>query len=116
MSPITAANYFLPAFKGNPNILQYAMRSLEYYPVDLVFFYVPQIVQALRYDDYGYVEKYIMEAGQESQLFAHQIIWNMQANYYLDADKECEKVIYTYFIYRLDCTIKQRTKVLIVFL
>ena len=107
MSPITAANYFLPAFKGNPNILQYAMRSLEYYPVDLVFFYVPQIVQALRYDDYGYVEKYIMEAGQESQLFAHQIIWNMQANYYLDADKECEKVIYTYFIYRLDCTIKQ---------
>ncbi|KAI8142097.1 hypothetical protein BJV82DRAFT_617170 [Fennellomyces sp. T-0311] len=89
--PITATNYFLPAFKDHPSILQYAMRSLEYYPVDLVFFYVPQIVQALRYDDYGYVEKYIMEAGQESQLFAHQIIWNMQANYYLDADKGCEK-------------------------
>ncbi|KAI9489020.1 hypothetical protein BDB00DRAFT_771435 [Zychaea mexicana] len=89
--PITATNYFLPAFRDNPHILQYAMRSLEYYPVDLVFFYVPQIVQALRYDDYGYVEKYIMEAAQESQLFAHQIIWNMQANYYLDADKECEK-------------------------
>ncbi|KAI7875421.1 hypothetical protein K492DRAFT_168123 [Lichtheimia hyalospora FSU 10163] len=88
---VTAANYFLPPFQSHPNILQYAMRVLEYYPVDLVFFYVPQIVQALRYDEYGYVEKYIMEAGQVSQLFAHQIIWNMQANFYIDADKECKK-------------------------
>ncbi|KAI8973785.1 hypothetical protein BDF20DRAFT_823654 [Mycotypha africana] len=88
---ITAANYFMPAYGNHPLILQYAMRSLEYYPVDTVFFYVPQIVQALRYDEYGYVEKYIMQAGQVSQLFAHQIIWNMSANFYVDADKECIK-------------------------
>ncbi|KAI9473756.1 MAG: hypothetical protein EXX96DRAFT_596776 [Benjaminiella poitrasii] len=88
---ITAANYFMPAYCNHPLILQYAMRSLEYYPVDTVFFYVPQIVQALRYDEYGYVERYIMEAGQVSQLFAHQIIWNMSANFYVDADKECVK-------------------------
>ncbi|CAO3596291.1 unnamed protein product [Absidia cylindrospora] len=88
---ITAANYFLPAFNNNPLILQYAMRSLEYYPVDTVFFYIPQIVQALRYDEMGYVEKYIMEAGQVSQLFAHQLIWNMKANFFVDADKDCAK-------------------------
>ncbi|KAI8148722.1 hypothetical protein BJV82DRAFT_642239 [Fennellomyces sp. T-0311] len=88
---ITAANYFLPAYNNNPLILQYAMRSLEYYPVDTVFFYIPQIVQALRHDELGYVEKYIMEAGQVSQLFAHQIIWNMKANFFVDADKECLK-------------------------
>ena len=91
--PITATNYFLPAYRDDPSILQYAMRSLEYYPVELVFFYVPQIVQALRYDHYGYVEQYIMKAGQKSQHFAHQIIWNMQANFYLDADKGCEMVM-----------------------
>jgi phosphatidylinositol 4-kinase len=89
---ITASNYFMPAYGNHPLILQYAMRSLEYYPVDTVFFYVPQIVQALRYDEYGYVERYIMEAGQVSQLFAHQIIWNMQANFFVDADKDCIKV------------------------
>ncbi|KAF7723837.1 phosphatidylinositol-4- kinase [Apophysomyces ossiformis] len=88
---ITAANYFLPAYNNHPLILQYAMRSLEYYPVDTVFFYIPQVVQALRYDELGYVEKYILEAGQVSQLFAHQIIWNMQANFYIDADKDCSK-------------------------
>ncbi|KAI7889364.1 uncharacterized protein EV154DRAFT_423997 [Mucor mucedo] len=88
---ITAANYFMPEYGNHPLILQYAMRSLEYYPVDTVFFYIPQIVQALRYDEYGYVERYIMEAGQVSQLFAHQLIWNMQANFFVDADKDCIK-------------------------
>ncbi|KAI7893269.1 uncharacterized protein EV154DRAFT_600987 [Mucor mucedo] len=88
---ITAASYFLPAYGNHPLILQYAMRSLEYHPVDTVFFYVPQIVQALRYDTLGYVEKYILEAAQTSQLFAHQIIWNMKANFFVDADKDCIK-------------------------
>lgn len=88
---ITAASYFLPAYGNHPLILQYAMRSLEYHPIDTVFFYVPQIVQALRYDALGYVEKYILEAAATSQLFAHQIIWNMKANFFVDADKDCVK-------------------------
>jgi phosphatidylinositol 4-kinase len=91
VSAITAINYFSPAYGNQPMLLQYAMRCLEFYSVDLVFFYVPQLVQTLRHDEFGYVERYIMKAGQVSQLFAHQIIWNMQANFYLDADKKCEK-------------------------
>ncbi|KAI8636242.1 hypothetical protein BD408DRAFT_487034 [Parasitella parasitica] len=88
---ITAASYFLPAYGNHPLILQYAMRSLRYHPIDTVFFYIPQIVQALRYDSLGYVEKYILEAAATSQLFAHQIIWNMKANFFVDADKDCVK-------------------------
>ncbi|RCI05105.1 phosphatidylinositol-4- kinase, partial [Rhizopus stolonifer] len=88
---ITATTYFLPAYGNHPLVLQYAMRSLEYHPIETVFFYVPQIVQALRYDTLGYVERYILEAAQTSQLFAHQIIWNMKANFFVDADKECIK-------------------------
>ncbi|KAI8342828.1 hypothetical protein BC941DRAFT_509709 [Chlamydoabsidia padenii] len=91
VSVVTAINYFSPMYGNQPMVLQYAMRCLEYYPVDVVFFYVPQLVQTLRHDEFGYVECYILKAGQVSQLFAHQIIWNMQANFYLDADKKCEK-------------------------
>ncbi len=88
VDPITAVNYFLPAYKSDPFVLQYAMRALESHSVDVAFFYVPQIVQMLRYDTLGYVEQYILETAKFSQLFAHQIIWNMKANSYKDEDSE----------------------------
>jgi phosphatidylinositol 4-kinase len=84
--PPTAITYFLQSFGNNPLILQYAMRSLLHHPIPVTFFYVPQVVQALRYDELGYVEQFIMEASLLSPLFAHQIIWNMNANAYKDED------------------------------
>ncbi|KAI3405942.2 hypothetical protein KGF56_001161 [Candida oxycetoniae] len=86
LSPIDAITLFLPPFGSNSFILQYTMRSLESHDVNLTFFYVPQIVQSLRFDAKGYVERYIIETAKVSQLFAHQIIWNMLANSYKDED------------------------------
>ncbi|KAI9593558.1 hypothetical protein BDF19DRAFT_448167 [Syncephalis fuscata] len=86
--PVTAITYFMPQYTGLPQMLQYAIRSLEHFDVNLVFFYIPQLVQALRYDRLGYVEKYIIEAARVSQYFAHQIIWNMKANMYKDEDSQ----------------------------
>ncbi|KAG9236111.1 phosphatidylinositol 4-kinase-like protein [Amylocarpus encephaloides] len=88
VNPITAVTLFLPAYRNHPFILQYAMRALESHSVDVTFFYVPQIVQTLRYDVLGYVERYIVETAKFSQLFAHQIIWNMKANAYKDEDSQ----------------------------
>ncbi|KAI1083072.1 hypothetical protein F5B20DRAFT_444898 [Whalleya microplaca] len=86
VNPVTAATYFLPAYRNHPFLIQFAMRALEHHSVDVTFFYVPQIVQSLRFDALGYVERYIIETAQFSQLFAHQIIWNMKANSYKDDD------------------------------
>lgn len=86
LGPIDAITLFLPPFGHNPYILQYTVRSLEHHDVNLTFFYVPQIVQSLRFDAKGYVEKFIIETGKVSQLFAHQIIWNMLANSFKDEE------------------------------
>ncbi|RAL63080.1 hypothetical protein DID88_004165 [Monilinia fructigena] len=88
VNPISAVTYFLPSYRNHPFIVQYAMRALESHSVDVTFFYVPQIVQTLRYDDLGYVERYIVETAKFSQLFAHQIIWNMKANAFKDEDSQ----------------------------
>ncbi|KAF5697833.1 phosphatidylinositol 4-kinase [Fusarium mundagurra] len=88
VNPVTAVTMFLPAYQSHPFIIQYAMRALESHSVDVTFFYVPQIVQSLRYDSLGYVKRYILETAQFSQLFAHQIIWNMKANSYKDDDAQ----------------------------
>ncbi|KAF3906696.1 hypothetical protein ABW20_dc0110479 [Dactylellina cionopaga] len=88
LNPISAATYLLPSYANNPYLLQYAVRALENHSIDVTFFYVPQFVQTLRYDTLGYMERYILETGKFSQLFAHQIIWNMKANAYKDEDSE----------------------------
>ncbi|KAK0334837.1 Phosphatidylinositol 4-kinase stt4 [Friedmanniomyces endolithicus] len=88
INPMAAVTYFMPAYGNHAFIIQYAMRALESHAVDITFFYVPQIVQTLRYDTLGYVERYIVETGKFSQLFAHQIIWNMKANAFKDEDSQ----------------------------
>lgn len=97
-----AISFFEKRYRNDPLLLQYAHRVLEQHPVDLTFFFVPQVVQALRYDELGqlhksrtlnvissprctgYVGRFIFETAKISQLFCHQIIWNMKANCYKD--------------------------------
>ncbi|CAL5867762.1 uncharacterized protein PFLUO_LOCUS1982 [Penicillium psychrofluorescens] len=88
VNPTEALTYFLPAYGNHPFILQYAMRALESHSIDVRFYFVPQLVQALRYDALGYVERYILETAKLSQLFAHQVIWNMKANSYKDEESQ----------------------------
>ncbi|KAJ3411750.1 phosphatidylinositol-4- kinase [Chytridiales sp. JEL 0842] len=95
VSPITAITLLGPQYKSHPWVLQYAVHVLEYFPIETVFFYIPQMVQALRYDASGYVEHFILQAAKVSQLFAHQIIWNMNANMFkiVKEGKHEEKMI-----------------------
>lgn len=56
---ITQALEFLtPPYKGHPRVMGYVLRVLESYPPESVTFFMPQLIQALRYDEE--VKSYIL--------------------------------------------------------
>ncbi|XP_023346695.1 phosphatidylinositol 4-kinase alpha [Eurytemora carolleeae] len=86
-SPLRALSLFCKrTLPIHPLTAQYATRVLNSYPAEAVLFYIPQLVQAVRYDDLGYVQEFIKSISQRSNLVAHQIIWNMEANMYTDEE------------------------------
>ncbi|ELP88194.1 phosphatidylinositol 4-kinase, putative [Entamoeba invadens IP1] len=74
--PPHALNLLKKDFKANPFVTLYALRVLDTFDEHTVLYYVPQLVQSLRYDNLGIVEPFIIRMGKKYQLIAHQLIWN----------------------------------------
>eukprot|EP00127_Corallochytrium_limacisporum_P001034 Clim_evm33s34 gene=Clim_evmTU33s34 len=90
--PIQAIAYFSKLHIPHPLTSQYAVSVLESFPPDVIIFYVPQLVQALRYDGFGYVSEYMLTAANKSPIIQHQLLWNMQTNAFSDEDGEVPDV------------------------
>ena len=76
--PLTAMSLLRKEYNSHPLVTQYALRVMREFSPETVIFYIPQLVQALRYDKSGLVEEYLVEAAGRSELLAHQLIWNMR--------------------------------------
>ncbi|CAI2348814.1 unnamed protein product [Caenorhabditis sp. 36 PRJEB53466] len=88
-SPVTALSLLTPRQNpAHPITMQYAVRVLRSYPADALLMYIPQIVQAVRFDTMGYISELMIWLAGHSQLLAHQLIWNMQTNMYTDEDSK----------------------------
>ncbi|KFD55632.1 hypothetical protein M514_03380 [Trichuris suis] len=86
VSPAMALSFFSRPASEHPVAAQYAIRVLKSYPPSVLLYYIPQIVQAVRYDSLNYMSEFILSMASKSQLLAHQLIWNMQTNMYTDED------------------------------
>ncbi|XP_022109490.1 phosphatidylinositol 4-kinase alpha-like [Acanthaster planci] len=86
VAPVVALSYFSNQYAPHPITAQYATKVLQFYPPEALLFYVPQLVQAIRYDTFGYVTELITILAQKSQLLSHQLIWNMKTNIFTDED------------------------------
>ncbi|KAF7262730.1 hypothetical protein EG68_00013, partial [Paragonimus skrjabini miyazakii] len=84
VAPIVALSFFSRMYPQHPLTHQYAVRVLASYPTETMLFYVPQIVQGLRYDKLGYLTESILDSAKRSPLLAHQLLWNMKTSTYRD--------------------------------
>lgn len=89
--PLTAMSLLGRRYRGNAFVTHYALRVLKQFSPDTVIFYLPQLVQCLRYDDKGLVAEYLVDACRRSELLAHQLIWNTKT-YPKKAPREGYKV------------------------
>ncbi|VDL64036.1 unnamed protein product [Nippostrongylus brasiliensis] len=88
-SPVMALSLLTPRqYPLHPVTVQYAVRVLRSYQADALLMYIPQLVQAVRHDTLGYVAELIIWLAGHSQLLAHQLIWNMETNMYMDEDSK----------------------------
>ena len=87
-SLIFALTLFTTQFPQHPLTAQLSYSVLLTANTEQLIFYIPQIVQSLRSDQLGFVWHSIIGAARKSQLFTHQIVWNMKTNMFTDEHSE----------------------------
>jgi phosphatidylinositol 4-kinase len=65
-------------YSSNQMVMEYTMRSLSAHGPDAVIFYLNEIVQAMRYDTFGILRRFLLYQSKKSPYLAHQLIWACQ--------------------------------------
>lgn len=57
----------------------FTVRCFKYFSSDTISFYLPQLVQVLRFDYYNLMRNYLYKVSKKSILATHQLIWNLKS-------------------------------------
>ena len=63
----------------HPLVTAYVLRSLSQFSDDVIVFFLPQIVQALRHDTSSMLSEFLVNLGKRSILIAEQLIWTLSS-------------------------------------
>jgi hypothetical protein len=69
-------------------VMRYCVRSLQMLSVDVLVFYLPQLVQLLRRDVDRSLEKLLLDLSSTSALICHQLVWLLQAEQIVSPDAD----------------------------
>ncbi|CAF1456162.1 unnamed protein product, partial [Adineta steineri] len=89
INPVAALSYFASARLNqvaNSYTIQFSSRMLYTTKSEALILYIPQLVQAVRYDEMGFVRRLILALSKKSNLLAHQLIWNIRTNTFKNED------------------------------
>ena len=83
----TALKFLKHPFSHNQIVCEYAMRSIASHGTETMIFYLNQILQALRYDVFGFLKDFLLRACNLSPFLAHKLIWACQTESICDSEK-----------------------------
>ncbi|KAL7069800.1 hypothetical protein ACQ4LE_011065 [Meloidogyne hapla] len=93
-SPVQALSLLCPRIHNiHPITIKYAVQVLKSYSCDVLIQYIPQIVQTIRWDFNSFIGNFILHLAAHSQPLAHQLLWNMHSNMYIDEEAKVEDPI-----------------------
>ena len=81
-SPVMAISLLCPRlYAPHPTTIQYAVRCLRCVPRDVLLLYIPQLVQAIRWDTMGYVAELIVWLAGHFPTFGPSIVVEYEGEY-----------------------------------
>ena len=77
MPPETSLCLLKPEILEIEESSKYVEKCLEQFTIQNALLYIPQFVQALRYDKYNAVQEFLLEFCKKSDSFTHFLLWNI---------------------------------------
>ncbi|EAX99218.1 Phosphatidylinositol 3- and 4-kinase family protein [Trichomonas vaginalis G3] len=79
LKPVQALSLLVPEIMNDKRSASYVARCFEQFTRDESLMFIPQLVQSLRFDTHGVMQKFLMKFSESEEVFSHYLLWNILA-------------------------------------